>query len=458
MKGRAISVTCLLCLVGATVLPAAAQAPQADDPVPVFVDMPDAPADRQAAENLEMAEDLEIMGAVLRAALTELYAVPASRGSSEDYQTGVSQRGPNAETPHVYDDAISRTGNPYSALASTLSIRTKGSAAVTSATGEVTRPQGAYLEGYGVVFHVMLDVPPPDVQHPKDTAENGAGGQLGPVQIEMLEGTDVLVLRGHKADVDRVIKAIDAGKWQNTARRLSGEPPAKPSGEAGVVVRTPTRDDLVEKLLGVLAENAGNFRHLAPDDRFTVSITFPRGKPPAISPRNPSAAIHRGLEHLAAEDYASAKRSSHEVSGDLHMRQQNYRKAIDVYRKALDQQQGSPAGKRTDLMLKLLQASVAVGELDAADQLLKQARAALSRSPKSASGSTRVRGIPLPARLTVSVAKSGLDEVAAGTRKREDLGKVATINYFNPPPETPGIDPARPSGSSGWQKTGKGLY
>ena len=42
------------------------------------------------------------------------------------------------------------------------------------------------------------------------TTEQGLAeiGQIGPVQVEMLEGLDVLIIRGHKKDVEQVMKII----------------------------------------------------------------------------------------------------------------------------------------------------------------------------------------------------------------------------------------------------------
>lgn len=44
---------------------------------------------------------------------------------------------------------------------------------------------------------------------PADIAEDGASGSIGNVQIEFLEGLDVMVVRGKKADVERVLKIIE---------------------------------------------------------------------------------------------------------------------------------------------------------------------------------------------------------------------------------------------------------
>ena len=44
----------------------------------------------------------------------------------------------------------------------------------------------------------------------EESTKRGAGeiGQLGPVQVEVLEGLDALIVRGHKRDVEQVMKVI----------------------------------------------------------------------------------------------------------------------------------------------------------------------------------------------------------------------------------------------------------
>ena len=50
----------------------------------------------------------------------------------------------------------------------------------------------------------------PGVQPPVVTPDEAAdGGLIGPVQIEFLEGLDVIVIRGHPRDVERVTLIIE---------------------------------------------------------------------------------------------------------------------------------------------------------------------------------------------------------------------------------------------------------
>jgi len=50
--------------------------------------------------------------------------------------------------------------------------------------------------------------PPPKPEAPAQPGEEEGAGMIGPVQVEMLEGLDVLIVRGHRRDVQRVLEII----------------------------------------------------------------------------------------------------------------------------------------------------------------------------------------------------------------------------------------------------------
>ena len=392
----------IACLSVVTALPAAGQELRLPTNAPV-------------AKALEMAEDLEIMGAVLRSALTEAYSKPMVQ-------------------PVTRRSRLSGWSRQFG-----IEVELEG-----SAVPSIGRPDGAYLPGYGVVYQLTLDVPAPERRSSEDAAENGGDPQLGPVQVETLEGLDVLVVRGQKADVDRAMKIIASGEWKDTARRLRGEPPAQSPTNVAEAWQMPSADDLVDKLLDVLAENAGNFRHLKSQDRLSVAITFPRSKAPATASNN-TAATDLAIALFQADNKAvsQAGRSSYEVSGDLHMRQRNYQEAVKAYRLALTSLPDNAA-----LRIKLAQAYLSAQDLAKAAKLLEPL-ADDSQHRQKTSPSATSRKIPLPARLTVSVPKSRLDEVAAGKMKPEELKGHATVDYFNPPADRPGLGWAKPGPSMG---------
>lgn len=411
---------------------------------------PGAGREVEPAADLEMAEDLEIMGVVLRAALREAYTpegVPQSTGgrtlSTARGLYGMVWRGPSdrysaaASYPsYVANTEAAYRGQPTQPNAVTQAVEylgwapedpaqtVKRRAPETAEGGVVGRPEGAYFDGYGVVYQIALDVAPPRLRRPKETAE-GAGAP------------------SRRPD-----------PWEVAARALRGEPAAQPSRGAETAFRPPTKDELVDKLLDVLAENARNFRHLKPQDRLTVAITFPRskaqprGKSQAGSkaqtgsggPTQPAVGSGTSLalaaldEQGAYGDGLAEGRSSQEVSGDLHMRQKNYQKAIEAYEKAL---KVSPM--KRSLSVKLAQAYLAAGELEKAQKMIEKARASDSQNRQKTPPSAASREIPLPAKFILSVPKSRLDDVAAGKLKREELKEHATVDYFNPPADRPGL-------------------
>lgn len=385
MRGRLTVVASVVCLSIVTVLPAADRAPEPTK-------------DPQTAKNLEMAEDLEIMGAVVRTALREVYAWPEPcRGAKVSPLLG-TWGGASCAQCHAAHPATLR----------------------------LQRPEGAYLDGYGAVYQMELDAPPPEEKRADPSA------------------TEDQHRRGPAA-------------WESAIDRLRGDPTLQPSQKAEVAERTyrmPTKDNLVEKLLDVLADNAGNFRHLKPQDRLSVAITFPRCKAAGelgynINSNLPVVTLNDGVVHAGTLD----PRNSHEVYGDLHMRQGNYQRAIKEYEAWFgDPPMRKPPGEARRYYLKLAQAYTGAGELDTAQKTI--ALAMRYRKPEAGNASAPAsRAIPLPARLIVSVPKARLDEVAARKMKREELNQHATVDYFNPPADRPGLGSPKARPSSGYPRS-----
>lgn len=389
---------------------------------------------QRMARDLEIAEDLEILGEVIRAALEGLYA----RLGTVRYVDGLQD---------VY---VSVMPNPYRqrGVAGEITTYPAFGPAVGSGGVTVQRPEGVFLPGYGVVYQVRIDVPPPEEEHRKGPAKD--------------------------ADED----SAASRSWENAKRSLRGQAPLEPLGlelNWGV----PTKAELVNTLLDTLAENVEHIRNSEPEERLTVAITFPRSKRPAAdyysdygeeggasySQQGAEGSEYEGdygayggaagydFDELAERGYVSPGTArdyiarappaciSHELSGDLHMRQHNYSMAIEAFKKAVEATGSSKA--RRPLVRKLIQAHVAAGELEKAQKLIEEARAAESQSENDSSSPAASQAIPLPAKLILSVARSQLEEVASGKMKREELNKHATVHYFNPPPGTPGLGSAK---------------
>ena len=423
MRIRALAFTCTVCLAAVAVSSAAEPSKKGDSP-------PAEPSS-QTSNGLEMAEDLEIMGAVLRAALTKLYAPQAVqeytvRGDSPPGYRPFGMSPPESWDP--YNRAIDyrriQVASSYlpGAVEDPAQQIAQPATAGPPRAEVVRRPEAAYLGDYGVVYQITLDVPPPSQRQPKGTAEDADGPSRGP------------------------------GAWEIATRNLRGGPYAEPPRREKY--RAPSKDDLVGKLLDVLAENAPRFRHLKSQDRLSVAITFPRSKPPSKpADRGYLSATSSDLKGVPTITNTVEERSSYEVSGDLHMRQKNYRRAVEAFENALKVAPDQP--RKPAIARKLIGAYVAAGDLKNAEKwiaFLKKQRPTGSDSQNDACQSAGWRLIPLPARLTVSVVKSRLDELAAGKMKREELNQHATVDYFNPPADRPGLGSPKALPSSGYPR------
>lgn len=419
MRHTLISLASLACLLTAAVVPAVGQTSRAEEEeeklgvtLSTNVDIYDS-----AKADIEMAEDLEIMGSVLRAAVTELYAPARGAQARQAARNHVLNLAYNTPSPlqgitmATTDRELMATGHGAKGPSFAAEYHLNPSA--------IKRPEGAYLDGYGVLLQLTLDVAPPEQQRSADAPEKADTGSKRP------------------------------GPWETAVRRLRGQtaqPSAKDAASDQIVHRVPAKDDLVKELLDVMVENAPNFRHLTDKDRLAVAITFPRTKVPVKSTEMSHTTFGTMLlrDELVRLERADV-RGSHEVSGDLHMRQKDYPKAVEAYTRAVKAGSRSPEEKRA-LQIKLTQAYVAAGDLRNAQVWIEFLTTEIAAEPKHKNGTSRAEGareIPLPARLTVSVLKSRLDEVAAGKLKREELGKHATVRYFSPPPEVPGLGSPR---------------
>jgi tetratricopeptide (TPR) repeat protein len=313
-----------------------------------------------------------------------------------------------------------------------------------STPGKIQSPHVVYLDGYGVVY--QLETPPlyqvvevPAVQSPAPRK---------PLSV-----------------------------WEKARRRLRGE---EVEEEVRVEIKwqiaeipsaAPTKDQLVEKLLALLAENGHNFENLAADDRLTVAITFRKAAPSTTAKSKtsrqgywwyggskPGASVAKVAQpeslpaHLTPLQLdtrtggLAVGKLTHELTGDLHLRQGDYKKAIEAYEQALPKPSSteslygqikfSPEGLSKEnrrLMQKLSQAQIGAGNFDKAQKLLENLSRA-EATARLASNSTKRdnKSSPSSAQLVVSVKKSDLDAVAAGKLPRGKFNKQASVRYFDP--------------------------
>jgi tetratricopeptide (TPR) repeat protein len=196
-------------------------------------------------------------------------------------------------------------------------------------------------------------------------------------------------------------------EWEKARRELSSqiaeqEKPAPPEPQA-----PPTRADLVEQLIGLLAENGHNFRRLGPTDRVAIAITFrgsvdPRvnwavhasavGETKKANPFQTRSALNAvgetvlrrwiaGAETKEFSDATKREKNEHELAGDLHFRQGQFDKAIEEFLTAIGLAAGSDALKTLDaaklkadqvsVLEKVAQSLIGAGKYEEAKSLLE---------------------------------------------------------------------------------------
>jgi hypothetical protein len=304
--------------------------------------------------------------------------------------------------------------------------------------------EGVYVEGHGVVFTVTL----PAVGDPRPT-----GPKAAPAAVN---------------DWDRIRKELNGEK-------VDAAPPA--------AAQPPSVGDVI---LRVLAENGQHFRHLDPNERLTVAVTF-RGHWPAgvrhhtgaNDPAGQNVNIIGGTLTLGtgtgtgtfnaanpvtvAQQPANAATSQipsfpslsdpnqprtardYELLGDLHLRQQRYDQALDALRRAIEQLETGlkhdPAAANREesfkrlagLYAKLAQALLAAGKVDEARALLDRTRRIHvdpTGTENPSTKTTKPEPARLPARLIISARKSLLDAVGSGKMDFETFRKQASVDYL----------------------------
>jgi hypothetical protein len=277
--------------------------------------------------------------------------------------------------------------------------------------------EGVYLSGHGVVFTVTMEPPARDPWA--------------------------------KADVAKAQPALT--EWERTQRQMRGEPVPEKSAS------TKKEPPLGEVLVKLLAENGKHFTALKDDERVTLAVTFrgTAGPVPAweftANVNVPGAAgmpfaaqqpggVAGGLErptpftHSSDSDFALPTDQGQtardlELLGDMHLKQNQPRAAVDALERALKL---VDADGSSHLWAKLAQAHAAAGKMDQALDALEHVKAMRQKAtkPEAKSGNAPAKpATPLPARLTLSAPKKLLDQVAAGKVTLEMFREQATAEY-----------------------------
>jgi len=335
--------------------------------------------------SLEMAEDLEVLGAVVAHALERFYREPGAEAPSFDALNALSLLGG--------DGNPERVGWTQRRLSTSGGQRERG------------KPLAVHLPGYGVVLQAEAR------RMREEPSQVGSGGAPG--------------------------KAPD--DWDLARLLLQGSPP--PAAEKRGGPTEPTRAEVTDMLVRLLARNGHRLRHLAAGERLTIALEIRDARGSESSRSGNAGAMGTGgasmdpmlsdaiRDALHAQDPALENRL---LSGDLHLRQGNYEKAIDSFRRAGDEFRDS------SVQARLLHALAAAGKYDEARSVLNE----LAGSTGSGRGSAAQRPPPslaLPARLVFSATRDSLEKVGSGSMTLEEFRKQVEVTHFQPP-----VRPGRP--------------
>ncbi len=309
---------------------------------------------------------------------------------------------------------------------------------------------GVYLPGHGVVFtlrvpeHAAIVLDPP-------ARVVGLGDfcakchVVEPVSRTALEPT---------APADK-----PATEWDRVKDELQGKKPAAAPKRPSRLTRQQICEpgNLAERLVEKLAENARHVRHLPPAEHVTVVVTF--------DGLSGSAKDRVTIDLGATGDAAGGTRAAslpgkagflpdeaqQLTLGDLHLKQNKPREAAEAYQRALTRYRdaitrtAAPPGLTQaqanematelqkgvrDAYRNLAQAWLAAGDADKAQAALDMARKfKIEMTTGSGSASTPTKGIPVPAKLVVTVAKADIDKAGDDLAAFKKAVKVETIGF-----------------------------
>jgi hypothetical protein len=193
-----------------------------------------------------------------------------------------------------------------------------------------------------------------------------------------------------------------------------------------------------------MARNGHRLRHLAAGERLTIALeiegqardygtAWPVG-PDSFRPESTSAADGGAWEAETptatdgARDYFRAPDPALEsrvLSGDLHLRQGNYEKAIEAFQQAADAYR-----QDSTVRTRLLHALAGAGKYAEARALLD--RLAAGTGAGGAADRQEQARFAVPGRLVLSATKESLDEAGTGSMPLEEFRKQVQVTYFPP--------------------------
>lgn len=239
--------------------------------------------------------------------------------------------------------------------------------------------------------------------------------------------------------------------WEWTRRMLAGEKVDPPNKSA------PTRKiNALDLIANCLAENGQHLSLVPLDETVTVVVSARAeacqachdlrgsnsrrsGNSEASRPMVtsgwslPSSGATSTLAPIGTTPAGATPRSEeggpnkHELMGDLHLNQHQYKEALAAYAKALETQ------PRPEAYRKAAQAALAQAQVDQAQQYLrKYAELKGTATTEQARATKKEKRIPLPARLYVVASKRLLDQVGKGEISREEFRKKLFVEWMIP--------------------------
>jgi hypothetical protein len=156
----------------------------------------------------------------------------------------------------------------------------------------------------------------------------------------------------------------------------------------------------------------------------------------------------------ASQERLEARRQL--LTGDLHLKQNNFPSAIAMYEKAwlaysklLDDPKAADADQQrvileaVEALSKLGQCYAGQGDLERARKVQEELAQRAKKSGQSEGKTTTGAASQLPAKLIVSASKKLLDQVGSGKMSFDEFKKAATVQYLDFTAKTE-KEPAKP--------------
>jgi hypothetical protein len=205
--------------------------------------------------------------------------------------------------------------------------------------------------------------------------------------------------------------------------------------------QAPTRDQLVDRLLKLLADNGHHVRWLDSGESIAIAVEFRDKQTPLDSwPLAAAAGVSDGSDAAARWDFIGPSVGKQEEDeGDLFLRQGNHKSALEAYQNALDQLKGFSHGalqanetsnvKR--LLKKQAQAQLGAGDLDGARAAMDKL-ARLEQQKADAPDPAETPNLHFPPRLVVRAPVDALRKVGTGMMTFEKFRDSVDVTYFEP--------------------------